>query len=88
MGVIAMKIFAQEGLLDQAPLEKLMYYALSLPVTLVTIGMPKMEHLDSNIAMAKAFKPLPKSEMQELSTRLSSKNKAAFDRYLSNHIDA
>jgi len=88
MGVIAMKIFAQEGLLGQAPLEKLMYYALSLPVTLVTVGMPKMEHIDSNIAMAKAFKPLPKSEMQELSTRLSSKNKAAFDRYLSTHIDA
>jgi predicted aldo/keto reductase-like oxidoreductase len=88
MGVIAMKIFAQEGLLNQAPLEKLMYYALSLPVTLVTIGMPKMEHIDSNIAMAKAFKAMPKSEMQELSTRLSSKNKEAFDRYLSTHIDA
>jgi hypothetical protein len=26
--------------------------------------------------------------MQELSTRLSSKNKAAFDRYLSTHVDA
>src|SRR5260221_1168619 len=42
MGVIAMKIFAQEGLLDQAPLEKLMYYSLSLPVPLVTVGMPQL----------------------------------------------
>ncbi len=88
MGVIAMKIFAQEGLLDQAPLEKLMYYSLSLPVTLVTVGMPKLEYIESNVTMAKAYKPMPKAEMQELSTRLSSKNKAAFDRFLSNHIDA
>src|SRR6266853_3861866 len=88
MGVIAMKIFAQEGLLGQAPLEKLMYYSLSLPVTLVTVGMPKLEYIESNVAMAKAYKPMPKPEMQELSQRLSEKNKAAFDRFLSTHIDA
>jgi uncharacterized protein len=88
MGVIAMKIFAQEGLLNQAPLEKLMYYSLSLPVTLVTVGMPKIEHIASSVAMAKAFKPMPKSEMQEMSARLSSKNKAAFDHFLSTHVDA
>src|SRR5229473_2678965 len=88
MGVIAMKIFAQEGLLDQAPLEKLMYYSLSLPVTLVTVGMPKLEYIEHNVALAKAYKPMPKPEMQELSQRLSEKNKAAFDRFLSTHIDA
>src|SRR5712671_3069960 len=78
MGVIAMKIFAQEGLLDQAPLEKLMYYSLSLPVTLVTVGMPKPEYIDDIVGLAKAFKPMPKAEMAELSERLSAKNKAAF----------
>jgi predicted aldo/keto reductase-like oxidoreductase len=88
MGVIAMKIFAQEALLEQAPLEKLMYYSLSLPVTLVTVGMPKLEHIASNVTMAKAYKPMPKAEMDELSKRLSDKNKAALDRYLSNHVDA
>ena len=88
MGVIAMKIFAQEALLEQAPLEKLMYYSLSLPVTLVTIGMPKLDHIQSNVMLAKAYKPMPKAEMQELSTRLAGKNKAAFDRFLSHHIDA
>jgi len=88
MGVIAMKVFAQEGLLNQAPLEKLMYYSLSLPVTLVTVGMPKPEYIDHNVALAKAYKPMPKPEMQELSQRLSDKNKAAFDRFLSTHIDA
>ncbi len=71
-----------------APLEKLMYYSLSLPVTLVTVGMPKPEYIDHNVALAKAYKPMPKPEMQELSQRLSEKNKAAFDRFLSTHIDA
>ena len=88
MGVIAMKVFAQEGLLGQAPLEKLMYYSLSLPVTLVTLGMPKPEYIDHNVELAKAFKPLSKGEMRDLSTRLSDKNKAAFDRFFSNHVDA
>ena len=74
--------------LEQAPLEKLMYYSLSLPVTLVTIGMPKLDHIQSNVMLAKAYKPMPKAEMQELSTRLAGKNKAAFDRFLSHHIDA
>src|SRR5712664_712148 len=74
MGVIAMKVFAQEALIDQAPLEKLMYYSLSLPVSLCVIGMPKLEHIESNVATAKAFKPLSKAEMHELSQRLSDKN--------------
>ena len=88
MGVIAMKISAQEGLIGQATFEKLMYYSLSLPVTLVTVGMPKPEFIDQNVALAKAFKPMPKAEMQELSQRLSEKNKEALDRFFSDHVDA
>jgi len=88
MGVIAMKVFAQEGLLNQAPLEKLLSYSMSLPVTLCTVGMPKPEYIDHNVALAKAFQPMSKSEMDDLSARLSSKNKQAFDRFLANHVDA
>ena len=88
MGVIAMKVFAQEGLLNQAPLEKLLYYSMSLPVTLCTVGMPKPEFIDHNVGLAKAFQPMAKSEMDDLSARLSSKNKQAFDRFLANHVDA
>jgi predicted aldo/keto reductase-like oxidoreductase len=88
MGVIAMKVAAQEGLLDEAPFEKLMYYSLSLPVTLVTVGMPKPEFIDQNVALAKAFKPMHKSEMAEMSNRISAKKKASLDRFFSNHIDA
>ncbi len=88
MGVIAMKVFAQEGLVGQAPPEKLMYYSLSLPVSLCVVGMPKLEYIEQNVHMARRFKPLAKAEMRALSGRLSDKNKAAFDRYFSDHVDA
>jgi hypothetical protein len=89
MGVIAMKIFAQEALVGQAPPEKLLYYSLSLPgVTLAVAGMPKFEFIDQNVALAKAFKPLPPAEMRQLSAGLAARNKVALDRFFSTHIDA
>ncbi|MEP6537576.1 MAG: aldo/keto reductase [Bryobacteraceae bacterium] len=88
MGIIAMKIFAADGLVGQAAAEKLLYYSLSLPVTLAVVGMPKLELIEENVRLAKSFQPLPKGEMQTLSQALSTKNKLALDRYFSNHIDA
>jgi aryl-alcohol dehydrogenase-like predicted oxidoreductase len=89
MGVIAMKIFAQEALVGQAPPAKLLYYPLSLPgVTLAVAGMPKFEFIDQNVALAKAFQPLPAAEMQQLSASLSARNKVALDRFFSTHVDA
>jgi len=88
MGVIAMKIFAQEALVGQAPPEKLLYYAMSLPgVTLAVAGMPKFELIDQNVALAKAFKPLPPAEMKQLSGELADRNKAALDHFFSRHVD-
>jgi predicted aldo/keto reductase-like oxidoreductase len=88
MGVIAMKVFAQEALLAGAPPEKLLYYSMSLPVTTAVVGMPKLEHIDENVRLAKAFQPMPKMEMQRLSGELSRKYKASLDRYYRTHIDA
>jgi aryl-alcohol dehydrogenase-like predicted oxidoreductase len=87
MGVIAMKIYAADGLVGQAPAEKLLSYSLSLPVTLAVVGMPKLEMIEDNVRIAKSFAPLPKAEMKELSMALSSKNKLALDRYLHRHVD-
>lgn len=87
MGVIAMKIYAADGLVGQAPAEKLLSYSLSLPVALAVVGMPKLEMIDDNVRIAKSFKPLPKAEMKELSAALSTKNKLALDRYLHRHVD-
>jgi len=88
MGVTAMKIFAQEALLGQAPPEKLIQYSMSLPVAATVIGMPKPEYLERNVEVAKNFKPMPQEEMKRLSTELSAKNKVALERFFRHHVDA
>ena len=88
IGVLAMKVFAADGIVGQAPLEKLLYYAMSLPVSACVVGMPKLEFITQNTAMAKSFKPLPEAERRDLSLALSSKNKQALDRYFRQHVDA
>jgi predicted aldo/keto reductase-like oxidoreductase len=88
MGVIAMKVMAQDALIGQATPEKLMQYSLSLPVTAVVIGMPKVEHIDENVKLAKAFKPMTQSEMKQLAEPLSERNKQALDRFFAGHVDA
>jgi aryl-alcohol dehydrogenase-like predicted oxidoreductase len=87
MGVIAMKVFAQDGLQGQATPEELIRYSLSLPVTTAVIGMPKLEFIDANIETARSFKPLTAAEMEQLSGRLAATNKAALDRIFRDHID-
>jgi hypothetical protein len=87
MGVIAMKVFAQEKLSGKAPIEKLIQYSLSLPVTAAVIGMPKVEFIEHNIATAKSFQPMPRSEMQQLSNDLAGAYKAAVERHFDGHQD-
>ncbi len=88
MGVTAMKIFAQDGLMRAASVETLIRYALSLPVASAVLGMPQLEFMDENIAVAKAFKPMKKSEMRDLSGRLSKEHKARLDQFFRDHVDA
>jgi predicted aldo/keto reductase-like oxidoreductase len=88
LGIIAMKIFAADGLVGQAQAEKLLRYSLSLPgVALAVVGMPRLDLIDENVKLAKAYKPLPKSEMDSMSEQLSSKNKLALDHYFKYHQD-
>jgi len=88
MGVTAMKIFAQDALVGQAPAGKLIQYTMSLPVAATVIGMPKPEHLEQNTQTAKAFQPMPPEEMRRLSGELSAKNKLALERFFCSHRDA
>lgn len=87
MGIIAMKIFGQEQLVGKAPIDKLIHYALSLPVSCAVLGMPRIEFIAENIGHAKGFKPLPKDEMRSLADGLKVQ-KAELDRFFANHIDA
>jgi predicted aldo/keto reductase-like oxidoreductase len=88
MGVIAMKIFAQEQLNGKAPVEKLITYSLSLPVTAVVLGMPKLEYVEENLRVAKAFRAMPANEMRQLSNELAGAHKASIDRFFADHVDA
>jgi uncharacterized protein len=87
MGVIAMKAFAADGLAGQATPEKLLYYALSLPVSTVSVGMPALDLIEQNTTMVRAFKPLAAGEMMQMSESLSGKNKMALDHYFHFHRD-
>jgi hypothetical protein len=88
MGLTAMKVFAQEKLVGGAPIETLMRYALTLPVAAAVLGMPKLEQIDENTRLAKAFKPMGKPEMKDLSDRYSRQYKAQLDQYFRHHVDA
>ena len=87
MGVLAMKVFAQDALLSGASPEKLLHYSLSLPVTTAVVGMPKLEHIAANVDSARNFQQLSKIEMQQISGSLATK-KAELDRFFSTHVDA
>lgn len=87
MGLTAMKVFAQERLLGQAPPEILLRYAMSLPIAAATVGMPELAHIDANLSVARRFQPLTPKEMESLPAGISSKMRAAIDRFFANHID-
>jgi uncharacterized protein len=88
IGVIAMKVFGQEQLLGAAPVEKLLAYALSLPVTLASVGMPQLEHIERNVAFARAFTPMSARERRRLSDSVESARKLAMREFFCNHEDA
>ena len=89
MGVTAMKIFAQDALVGQAPPEKLIQYSMTLPV-----AADRDRHAESwstwssNIEVAKAFKPMPPEEMRRMSGELAPKNRLALERFFQIHVDA
>ena len=88
MGIIAMKVFGQDQLLSVAPPEKLIYYALSLPVSLATVGMPKPELVERNAAIARSFAPLGKAEMQSLRAAVADTERRQLAQFFAHHRDA
>jgi predicted aldo/keto reductase-like oxidoreductase len=87
LGVLAMKVFAQDYLTDQAPADKLIRYSLSLPVTACVIGMPKPGMIADNVETVKAFEPMPRDEMNRMAGSLAIHHKANIDRFFHSHID-
>ena len=88
LGIIAMKVFGQEQLLGSAPLEKLLTYSLSLPVSLASVGMPRLEHIERNATFARDFKPMSPQHRQQLSDSIESGRKQAMVEFFRHHEDA
>jgi aryl-alcohol dehydrogenase-like predicted oxidoreductase len=87
LGVIAMKVFGQEQLLGTAPVDKLLAYVLSLPVSLASIGMPRWDLLEQNMHLARDAKPMSPRQRRSLADSIDLKRQAALQHFLSGHVD-
>jgi hypothetical protein len=92
MGVIGMKATGQEGLIgagpDRATVSELIRYSLSLPVSVVTVGMPRLDFIRENTALARNYTPLREIEMRSFEKRIAAANKTALDCRFMIHRDA
>jgi hypothetical protein len=64
VAVVGMKPVG-DGYLYRSP-EPALRYAFSLPCATMVAGMNQMAHLETDMAVAKAFKPMGKKEMERL----------------------
>lgn len=88
IGVIAMKVFGQEQLLGAAPVPMLLRYAMSLPVSLCSVGMPKPEHIAANAEFARSFSAMSTRERKRLAESIDLGRKLAMQEFFADHVDA
>jgi uncharacterized protein len=88
MGIIAMKVFAQDQIVGAAPIEKLLTYTLSLPVSLASVGMPKPEFIERNIELARAFNPMSDADRRSLAGSIAAERKVSLNKFFRHHEDA
>ncbi len=90
LGIIAMKITGQEMLIGENPgktdITSLLRYSLSLPVTTAVVGMPRVDHIEHNIQVARNFSPLSHEEIEKLQ-QLLAPSRTTLEQKLSGHLD-
>ncbi|HUG52509.1 MAG TPA: aldo/keto reductase [Vicinamibacteria bacterium] len=88
LGIILMKVTAQDRLLGPGGADpaSLLRYAWTLPVSTVVCGMPKLEHLEANVASARGFTPMPAPEVDRLRGRLAGRQ-VALEQFFAHHHD-
>ncbi len=91
LGILAMKITGQEMLVgtgaDKGDIQKLLQYALSLPVAAAVVGMPAHDMIRQNAELARNFQPMPEEEMRDFSRRMAAAHKLALDLKFQEHVD-
>jgi uncharacterized protein len=85
--VIAMKVFGQDQITNTAPVEKLLSYSLSLPVSLASCGMPKLEFIERNATLARNFQPMSEAERRGLVESIAADRKVAMREFFRDHAD-
>ena len=88
MGVIAMKVFGQDQLIGTVPVDKMLTYALSLPVSLASCGMPKLEFIERNVAVARNFSPMSDADRRRLTDAITAEKKTSMREFFQQHVDA
>jgi aryl-alcohol dehydrogenase-like predicted oxidoreductase len=89
LGVILMKVTGQEKLLIEGgpDVASLLRYAWSLPVSTAVCGMPKLEHLEANVATARAYRePPPAAEIEKMRQQLAGR-KFVLQDFFASHQD-
>jgi predicted aldo/keto reductase-like oxidoreductase len=87
LGIIAMNAFGQDHLTGAAPINQLLRYSLSLPVSTASCGMPKLRFIEHNVEVARNFTPMTEIEKRGLTLSISASAKAALHHYLCDHRD-
>jgi aryl-alcohol dehydrogenase-like predicted oxidoreductase len=88
LGVIAMKVFGQDQLTGVLPVDQMLAYSLSLPVSLASVGMPRREFIEHNADFARSFRPLNAPARQRLRESISQVKKVALGEFFREHRDA
>jgi uncharacterized protein len=90
LGIICMKVTAQEQLVGDGPgkadMNRLVRYALSLPVATAVIGMPRPEFISENIALVRQFTPMSPEEAERLRQHVAPQ-RARVASFFSHHAD-
>ncbi len=90
IGVIAMKVMGQDqivGKYEGFDYRTCLRYSLSLPITSATVGMPKPEHLEQNLALVRDFQPFTKAEMAEIKAKAQGTIQTGFLDFMDGHRD-
>jgi uncharacterized protein len=88
MGVMAMKVFGQDQLVDVAPVEKLLADALALPISLASCEMTKAEFIERDVALARDFRPMTEPERRRLTDSIATERKVSMKEFFSRHADS
>jgi uncharacterized protein len=61
---------------------------MSLPVSLASCGIPKLEFIERDVAIARAFQPMPEAEKQRLVQSIAAERKLSMTEFFRDDVAA